>query len=68
MSAAVYILGGYQSDFARAVSREGKDISDLVREATIGALHWAGIDGAPTPDVVAVRDAWVSNLNAVDWP
>jgi hypothetical protein len=28
----------------------------------------AGIDGAPTPDVVAVRDVWVSNLNAVDWP
>ena len=27
-----------------------------------------GLDGAPTPDVIAVRDAWVSNLNAVDWP
>lgn len=28
----------------------------------------AGIDGTPTPDVLAVRDAWISNLNAVDWP
>jgi hypothetical protein len=27
-----------------------------------------GLDGAAAPDVLAVRDAWVSNLNAVDWP
>ena len=46
MSAAVYILGGYQSDFARAVSREGKDISDLVREATIGALEACRLDAS----------------------
>jgi hypothetical protein len=32
------------------------------------SLAIAGIDGAPTPDVIAVRDAWISNLNAVDWP
>ncbi len=31
------------------------------------SLSVAGIDGAPTPDVIDVRDAWVSNLNAVDW-
>jgi hypothetical protein len=36
--------------------------------ASTVSLTVAGIDGAPTPDVVAVRDAWVSNLNAVDWP
>jgi hypothetical protein len=28
----------------------------------------AGVDGAPTPDVLAIRDAWIANLNAVDWP
>lgn len=36
--------------------------------ASTVSITIAGIDGAPTPDVVAVRDAWVSNLNAVDWP
>ena len=36
--------------------------------ASTVSLTIAGIDGAPTPDIVAVRDAWVSNLNAVDWP
>jgi hypothetical protein len=36
--------------------------------ASTVSLTVAGIDGAPTPDVVAVRDAWVGNLNAVDWP
>jgi hypothetical protein len=36
--------------------------------ASTVSITVAGIDGAPTPDVVAVRDAWVSNLNAVDWP
>lgn len=35
--------------------------------ASTVSLAVAGIDGAPTPDVIAVRDAWVSNLNAVDW-
>ncbi len=32
------------------------------------SLAVAGIDGAPTPDVLAVRDAWIANLNTVDWP
>ena len=36
--------------------------------ASTVSLAVAGIDGAPTPDVIAVRDAWVTNLNAVDWP
>lgn len=36
--------------------------------ASTVSITVAGIDGAPTPDVVAVRDAWVANLNAVDWP
>jgi hypothetical protein len=36
--------------------------------ASTVSLSVAGIDGAPTPDVIDVRDAWVANLNAVDWP
>ncbi len=36
--------------------------------ASTVSITIGGVDGAPTPDVIAVRDAWVSNLNAVDWP
>ena len=36
--------------------------------ASTVSLAVAGIDGAPTPDVIAVRDAWIANLNVVDWP
>jgi hypothetical protein len=36
--------------------------------ASTVSLTVGGIGGAPAPDVLTVRDAWVSNLNAVDWP
>jgi hypothetical protein len=36
--------------------------------ASTVSLAVAGVDGAPTPDVLMVRDAWINNLNAVDWP
>jgi hypothetical protein len=36
--------------------------------ASTVSLTVAGVDGAPTPDVVDVRDAWVANLNIIDWP
>ena len=36
--------------------------------ASTVSLAVAGVDGAPTPDVLAVRDAWIANLNLVDWP
>lgn len=39
MRESVYILGGYQTDFSRAWSRHGLDISDMTREATLGALE-----------------------------
>jgi acetyl-CoA C-acetyltransferase len=32
------ILGGYQSDFARNLAREGRDIADLVREVVTNTL------------------------------
>ena len=38
------LLGGYQSDFARSITREGLDIADLTREVTEGTLKAAGID------------------------
>lgn len=43
-STPTLILGGSQTDFARAWSREGLDLSDMVREATRGALEDAGVD------------------------
>lgn len=35
---SVFFLGGAQTDFARNVAREGKELADLVREVTVGAL------------------------------
>jgi len=42
---------------------------DIVPDAGAStvSLTVAGIDGASTPDVIAVRDAWISILNAIDW-
>jgi acetyl-CoA C-acetyltransferase len=34
----VYILGGYQTDFARNWTKEGKHISAMIREAVLGGL------------------------------
>lgn len=39
MTQATYVLGGYQTDFAKAWSRNGQDISDMVREVVNGALE-----------------------------
>jgi acetyl-CoA C-acetyltransferase len=44
MSEPIYILGGYQTDFSRVWSREGLDISDMIREASLGALAESGIE------------------------
>lgn len=40
----VYILGGYQTDFARNWSKEGKHIAALIREAVEGALEATGVE------------------------
>lgn len=40
----VYIIGGYQTDFARNWSKEGKHISAIMREAFEGALINTDID------------------------
>ncbi len=39
----VWIIGGYQSDFARNLTKESLEISDLVKETAIGTLAAAGI-------------------------
>src|SRR5690349_8689744 len=41
---AVYILGGYQTDFARNWSKEGKHISAMIREAVVGGLAAAHVE------------------------
>jgi acetyl-CoA C-acetyltransferase len=39
MPAPVYVLGGYQTDFARNWSKENKHISAMFQEAVTGALQ-----------------------------
>jgi hypothetical protein len=31
------------------------------------SLTIAGVDGTPTPDILAVRDVWITQLNTLDW-
>jgi acetyl-CoA C-acetyltransferase len=40
----VYVLGGYQTDFARNWTKEGKHFSALVRESVLGALARCSIE------------------------
>lgn len=44
MTQPVYILGGYQTDFARNWTKEGKHISALIREAVEGGLAATGLE------------------------
>ncbi len=44
MTEPVFILGGYQTDFAKVWSRSGEDISTMMREATLGALEASHLD------------------------
>jgi len=46
MTSPVFILGGHQTDFAKAWSRHGEDLSDITRETTLGTL--AASELAPT--------------------
>ena len=43
-SEPVYVLGGFQTDFARNFTREGKNLADLLRETVCGALADAALD------------------------
>jgi acetyl-CoA C-acetyltransferase len=42
----IFILGGHQTDFSKVWSRSGQDISDMVREATLGALADARVEAS----------------------
>jgi acetyl-CoA C-acetyltransferase len=56
MQQPVWIIGGYQSDFARNFTKESLEISDLVRETAEGTLSNAGISSAQV-EVIHVANA-----------
>jgi acetyl-CoA C-acetyltransferase len=56
-SAHVWILGGYQSDFARNFDREGLGFPELTAEVVDATLDDAGLD-ATAIDVVHVANAF----------
>ncbi|RVW00822.1 acetyl-CoA acetyltransferase [Rhodococcus xishaensis] len=53
----IRVIGGYQTDFARNLTREGLDIADLVREVVEGTLADAELD-AEAIGVVHVGNAF----------
>jgi acetyl-CoA C-acetyltransferase len=44
MSPPTYLLGGVQTDFAKVWSRQGQDLSDMVRETALGALQASALE------------------------
>jgi acetyl-CoA C-acetyltransferase len=52
----VWIIGGYQSDFARNFTKESLEIGDLVKETTTGTLAHAGLSPAQV-EVIHVANA-----------
>jgi acetyl-CoA C-acetyltransferase len=56
-SSNVWILGGYQSDFSRNLTREGLDFADLSTEVIDFTLAGAGVD-ADAVEVVHVANAF----------
>ncbi|ORA83522.1 acetyl-CoA acetyltransferase [Mycolicibacter kumamotonensis] len=57
MDPAVWIIGAYQSDFGRNLSREGRDYADLADEVVAATLGTAGLAAADV-DVVHVGNAF----------
>ena len=55
MTPPTFILGGHQTDFAKVWSRQGQDLSDMVRESVLGVLDAARVD------VGAVQSIHVGN-------
>ena len=52
MTQVTYVLGGYQTDFAKAWSRNGEDLSDMVRDVVNGALAASGV---PASDIESIH-------------
>jgi acetyl-CoA C-acetyltransferase len=46
MTTPVYVLGGYQTDFARNWSKEGKDFSDAFGETVAGTLDATSLEAS----------------------
>jgi acetyl-CoA C-acetyltransferase len=44
MAAPIYVLGGYQTDFARNWTKENKHIVAMIREGVLGGLEATGLD------------------------
>jgi acetyl-CoA C-acetyltransferase len=44
MAAPIFVLGGYQTDFARNWSKENKHIVAMLREVVAGGLEATGVD------------------------
>ena len=57
MSGAVHVLGGYQSDFARNLTREGAGFAELVGEVVTGTLAAARVQDTAV-DVIHVGNAF----------
>lgn len=57
MTENIWVLGGYQSDFARNLTREGKDFADLTTEVVDHTLETAKVDGSDI-GVVHVANAF----------
>lgn len=57
MTTPIYILGGQQTDFAKAWSRHGQDLSDMIRESVYGAIEASAID-AEAIETVHVGNAF----------
>lgn len=53
----IWVLGGYQSDFARNLTREGGDFATLTAEAIDGTLEAAGVP-ADSIEVIHVANAF----------
>lgn len=54
---AIYLLGGHQTDFARVWSREGLDLSDMLRDSIANALEDCALDPSDI-DAVHVGNAF----------
>lgn len=60
--ADVFVLGGYQSDFADNLAKSGREISDLVAEVTAGTIADARIDAGEV-DTIHVANAFGQLFN-----
>ncbi len=64
-----YILGGHQTDFSKVWSRNGQDISDMIREAALVAMADARIEPAIGAEKLKnlPGDESSANQNAAAW-